>query len=359
MEFTKDSLMRALNKNFKFDISKDSIFGNVITVDAKTAYRFCLTTNSNYLIDRYGLNLFGKFKTFNHRNYSLNQGLFLIDHKTGTISDKNLPAKLYEMYPFIFKGDKKIIFIDGKNPSEIISSTFKKITKNNGNNEEYIVNVVHKQGSQWEHYFEFMASEFFIRKKYLTDLQLPWDYHGRPDFGIYKHPILKQLKSLGLIKNGALILELSSLKTFNSKYSPTSEKTDSYKSFVGEVKTKQNKSQILDYLKKGISNAGYEFIPNKQKSEIFSGLVNIDEDDKIQIQEAPQNEFLDKNKMKKDCEWFNNYLKLHLLGNLALFEIEELMEKIIKSNKLTFFNLIKLIKIIELSEILEVIENGL
>lgn len=361
--FDKDYLLEVLKLNFQYKIIKDEIFDEVLELDERTAYRFCLTTNSYYLIDKFGLRLFGRFRTFNHRNYSLNQGLFLIETSNGKIINNNLPVTLYSKYPFIYNGKKKIIFIDGNETSDIIEETFNKIVSNGGDYREYIVNIVHKNGSQWEHYFEFMASEIFIKNGYFTDIQLPWSYHGKPDFGIYKHQLLNILKSANLIENGALILELSALRLFGVKSNLSkSGKTTikfAYESIVGEVKTIQKKSQILRYLKIGLSFKGYEFIPDKKQREYYSGLIKINSQNKIILDPAPINPYFDENKVKKDLEWFECYLKIHLLGNLYLDELEKLMKKTTNQSELTFKNLISLVHKIDFNEIVGVIENGL
>lgn len=362
MKFTKTDLIEILNKNFGYSIINDKTFGKLIQLDAQTAYRFCLTTNSNYLIDKYGLCLFGRLRTFNHRNLSLNQGLFLLENKTGEIIDNNLPMTLFRKYPFIPNGDKKIIFIEGKNTSEIISETYNQLIEDKQKCEDYIINVVNNNGAQWEHYFEYMASETFIKKGYLTDIQLPWDYHGRPDFGIYKHQLIDDLKGMRVISNGALIPELSAIRAFyesKGKAITHQSKPIQYEMLVGEVKTKQIKSQILDYLKKGFPIMGYEFIPNKKNSEAFCGLINIDENNKIQIKESPINPEFDTNKAKSDLEWFNCYLKIHLLGNLELPELRSMMNKNIKTDELNFINLIKLVKKVDILSILGVVKHGL
>ncbi len=72
----KNYLTELLKLNFGYKEVRDVLFGTVSEIDEKIAYRFCLTTNSYYLVDKYGLRLFGRFRTFNHRNYSLNQVLF-------------------------------------------------------------------------------------------------------------------------------------------------------------------------------------------------------------------------------------------------------------------------------------------
>jgi hypothetical protein len=361
MIFNKENLIKILKLNFGYKIIDDDIFGEVIELDARIAYRFCLTTNTYYLVDKYGLRLFGRFRTFNHRNFSLNPGLFLMDPETEELSDENLPRQIFDKFPFVYEGKKKLIFIESHNTPKVIEETYKDIILSGKNPDDYILNLVHKDGSQWEHYFEFMASELFIKKGYLTDIQLPWSYHGTPDFGIFKHSITEKLKSVNLIENGALILELSSLRIFNKKTKSTSNLSnneENYKFIVGEVKTKQTKSQILEYLKTGLCFKGYEFIPNKKKKEQFCGLIKI-QDNKIIIEESPESEFLDSEKVKVDFIWFNQYIKIHLLGNLELSEIKKLLSKYIESDKMSFSNLIKLLDVIKINDLIEVINNGI
>ena len=358
--FNKKYLMELLKINFHYKELEDSVFGKVLEVDVQTAYRFCLTTNSYYLVDEYGLRLFGRYRTFNHRNYSLNQGLFLIETNNQEIINNNLPAKLYLKHPFIYKGTKKIIFIDGSDTSNIIADVFNKIISKKKNNQDYILNVVHPDGSQWEHYFEFMASEIFIKKRYFTDIQLPWSYHGKPDFGIYKHQLTEILRSANLIKNGALILELSALRLFRSISSIEKEpqiinsKID-YEFSVGEVKTIQQKSQIEEYIKTGLCFKAYEFIPNKKEKSEYCGLIKINSKNHIIIDESPKNIYFNKEKSDEDLKWFEMYVKIHLLGNLSLDEIRELMKNNINKFKLTFQNIIILVEKIDFKDIIEVI----
>ena len=175
--------------------------GELLLLDARSAYRFCLSTNSYYLPDKYGFSFYGRFVTFNHRSYSFLPGLFQIN-RDGEITSENLPHQINKMLPFIFKGDKKILFIEVDDGSDrLIEEYYKIITKLGENPEEYILNVVFKNGSRWEHYFEYIAIEHFSRKGFLTDVQLPWNYHGRPDFGLYKHPLVTLLNKNHLIYN--------------------------------------------------------------------------------------------------------------------------------------------------------------
>lgn len=366
MKFDKNHLIKLLEINLNFNVVKDELFGKVIKLAEQDAYRFCLTTNSYYLVDKYGLRLFGRFRTFNHRNYSLNQGLFLIETKNEEIVNNNLPQTLFLKYPFIFEGAKKIVFIESKNTSTVIEDTYNKIIAAGKNPKEYILNIVNTSGAQWEHYFEFMASEIFIRKGFFTDIQLPWSYHGTPDFGVYKHKLIDILKSVNLIENGALVLELSALRLFNKGDNRKSKKIprciselSEYEFRVGEVKTTQKKSQILEYIKTGLCFKAYEFMPKKDNHESYCGLIKITSEDKIVIDDGPVNPYFKPKKMKEDLEWFESYIKIHLLGNLSLEELKLLFEKELGESKLTFLHLIKLVKKITFKNLLEVVNNGI
>ncbi len=363
MLFSKEALVQTLRKNFNYKLVNDKIFGNLIELDTRIAYRLCLTTNTYYLNDKYGLRLFGRFITYNHRNFSLNQGLFLLNPRTQKFSESQ-PLVLFKQFPFIYRGAKKLIFVDSQITHEIIQRKFETISSAGLNPEDYIVNLIHRDGSQWEHYFEFMASEYFIKNGYFTDIQLPWSYHGRPDFGIYKHPNIDILKSMGLIKCGALILELSALRLFNkidfNFNNINNSDNGAYDEFVvGEVKTKQTKTRILEYLKTGLPFRGYEFIPNKENREVFCGLIKIDENNIIQIQKSPENKYINYEKIQEDSDWFNCYLKIHLLGNLYSSEIQDLMSQQINESLLNFTNLNKLVKKVNALTILKRIKDGI
>jgi len=364
MFFTKRNLIEIFETNFGYNIIQDEIFGDVLEVDARTAYRFCLTTNSHYLVDKYGFSLFGRFRTFNHRDFSLIPGLFDINPQTHEISDRNFPHKIYEKYPFIFNGDKKVIFVESHEISRNTAEIYNKIIRANKKTDDYIVNFVHRDGSQWEHYFEFMASEIFIKKGYFTDIQLPWTYHGRPDFGAYKHHLVRILNEMDIIENGALILELSALRLFREMHNTSNnndgENNNNYEFLVGEVKSTQKNSQILKYLMTGLCFKGYEFIPNKKRREEFCGLIKINQDNRIIIEEGPISEYMDFKKIKTDLEWFDSYLKINLLGNLTLSELKKLMVEYIGSEELTFYNLINLVKEkINTIKLLEIVKNGI
>lgn len=358
---SKKNLIDILVKNFNFQVIADEIFGESLLVDANEAYRFVLTTNSYYLLDRYGIRLFGRFRTFNHRDSSLIPGLFLINKSNQIINGRNLPANMVKKYPFIFRGNKKIIFIESHNTSEVISNCYKKIKDSGYNPEDYIVNLIHRNAAQWEHYFEYLTCEYFRRKGYLTDIQLPWNYHGRPDIGIYKHDIIEKLSSYNIIEGGLFFSELSTLRYFNRKnmYDYESMLNDfEYEFIVGEVKSKQKNSQIEKYLKTGICHKGFEVIPKKIKPDKNCGLLKIDDDNLIYYIDSPPNPYLDKGKVSKDKIWIDKYLKINLLGNFSVLELQKITKKYTNSNTLDFKDLLNLVEKIKINDILEELING-
>ena len=196
-----------------------------------------------------------------------------------------------------------------------------------------------------------LISEYFINKGYIVDTQIPWTYHGRPDFGLYKHRLSNILNKYHF-NNGISIAELSALRFFNKK--KLKEKRScpiKYKFIVGEVKTSQHKSQILNYLKNGIANAGFEFIPTKKNVEKYSGLINLDSNNKINIKNNIENIFFDIEKQKNDIIWFNKYLKINLLGNFSNQELLSFVSKYLKKDSLTLKSLIELSEVISFNDI--------
>ena len=355
MEFSRKTIVSIFDANFqdKFFYDKDLNL-DVLELTAKEAYRFMLTTNSHYLIDEYGLSLFGRFRTFNHRNYNLTSGLFNYYNKR--FSDENLPLKLREKYPFIFQGNKKIIFIEVSKSNNVIKETYEKLVSLNKNPRNYIINLVYKNGSNWEHYFEYFAIRYFLNKGFFTDIQLPWSYHGCPDFGLYKHNLQ------GYSSNPFFIIELSSIKAFNeeSKLNINSRLNEDYEFVVGEVKTKQLRSQINEYLETGIPNSGVEFIQNKKNRNKNSGLISINKEFKIVLSDFINNKFFDKNISKKDEKWLKDYIKINLLGNLTFEEILFLYKLKFKNEaELTLGNITKLVKVLTIEDIIKIIKDGI
>ena len=219
----------------------------------------------------------------------------------------------------MFEGKKKIIFLETDSTNGQVLKLQEEISKAGLFKEDYILSFINPRGSNWEHYFEYMACKKFSEDGYLLDLQIPWNYHGRPDFAVYSHEFSDQLRDYGWYSGGAFIQELSSLSAFGKdkgqKFKAIGVKK--YEFRVGEVKSQQKTSQIMNYLKVGVCNSGYEFMPDKRESEEYCGLISISNHYDLDVKEPPTNPFFNETLNKKDMMWFQNYLKANLIGNLS------------------------------------------
>ena len=354
-KYSIEYLEQLLIKNVKCDYVSDSFFGNIIEFSPRVAYRFLLCTNSIYMYGNIAHPFFGLLQTFNHRNKNLGGGLFVLKNDKKIIN--TLPSIWNKKYPTLFTRKKKLLLLDPKKSSdtEILYSVYHKIISNNLDPLDYILSFVKKTGSGWEHYFEFLISEKYINKGYLTDIQIPWSTQEIPDFGIYKHNFINEIKKNNWISNGALILELSALRYFKKAKNIILNHDNDYQFIVGEVKTTSKSSQIENYLTAAISHEGLEFIHHKKNHEINSNLAFINSDFVIEIKGKLQNPYTNQEKVKIDKEWFEIYLKLQLLGNLNINELRTLFISILNTSDLSVSNLLLLSKLIDLNKILKII----
>ena len=226
-----------------------------------------------------------------------------------------------------------------------MEKTYNQLLKNNKNHREYYLNLVDNNGAGWEHYFEFIVSEFFIKKNYIVDTQLPWSYYGTPDFGIYHNEN----------KNGFLISELSSINNFKNKkrFLDLDSKINSF--IVGEVKTKGKKSQIDKYINTKWPSHSYEFFYSLEKNETKKdGLIYIDNQNLIKISDPKKtpHKIIDPNYF----QWFQTYLKINFLANFDINTLRKISLNTINDKKLNGNNLIKLSNKLSFKEILNLLD---
>jgi hypothetical protein len=324
MLFSSETLSRILEVNFGYHRVQDVIFGEVLEISPIEAFRYSAITNSPYLLTEYGYSPFGKLITFNHRNYSINSGLF--DFSKKEIDLLNAPVKLSSLYPSLFSGNKRLVFINTKT-SNIESKIFSKIKNAGKEPKNYLITKVKKTGSDLEHFFEFIACKVFSNQGYYCENQIPWSYHGKPDFAAYKSTLFNVLSERRLISNGGFIIDLTMIPIIE-KSGVTSHKN--YEVVVGEVKSKSQKSQILDYLKTGLPDWVIEIMPDKKMSTEKVGLLRIKDDFEVEIIRPKTLSSIEKVK-SADQEWFENYIKSLLLSNIP----SESLIKIIKSHSPT------------------------
>tara|TARA_B100000902_G_scaffold8895_1_gene11158 strand:+ start:1444 stop:2517 length:1074 start_codon:yes stop_codon:yes gene_type:complete len=354
-KYSKEYLEKLLINNVQCDYVFDSFFGEIIEFTPRVAYRFLLCTNSIYMSGNLATPLFGQLQTFKHRKENLAGGLFVLKDDEKIIN--TLPSIWNKNYPTLFTRKKKLLLIDpGKtSDTEILHSVYQKIISNHLDPLDYILAFVKKSSSGWEHYFEFLISEKYIQQGYFTDVQIPFSTQEIPDFGIYKHEYIKEIKKNNWINSGALILELSALRYFRKNQDVVLNDDYDYQFIVGEVKTNSKSSQIENYLTSGISHQGMEFIHHKKNHEKHSNLAFVNSNFEIEIKGSLQNPYINREKIKIDKQWFESYLKLHLLGNLNINELRTLFVSKLNSSDLTVPNLLLLSKLIDINELLKII----
>lgn len=334
-KFSIDYLLALFKQVINFNEIEIDINERIIEVDARTAYRFALCTQSYYLNDEYnGIYLKKEFSSFNMRNLELSSGIY-------KFQDNFLHSLKNHRLTEIFSGKKRIILKEGKISSVEISDIFNKLLNLQEDTSSYLLTCADPNGSEWEQFYEFYLSEFFIAKKKITDVQIPWP-RGTPDFSYYQHEITHSI-------GGFLMPELCNLRFFLKQDTPYSIPDNSVYDEIKivEVKSSQKKSQAKKYLDKKITNSVYEFFPDGKNNNPPLGLLFL-ENFKLQVINQSEENFFN----KKDQKWFNDYLKINLLANLTVNDIAQLINvknitnaKLIDSlDKITFNGLIGVIK---------------
>lgn len=339
-KFSVDYLIFLLKQVIEFNEVNLDIPERVIELDARTAYRFALCTETFYLNKEYsGVYLKKAFSSFNMRSLELSSGIF-------TFKDNCLQSLKNQKIPDIFSSKKRIIIKKGRISSEVISDTYNRLLNLEEDTASYLITCADPNGSQWEQFYEFYLSEYFIAKNQITDVQIPWPYGGTPDFSCYQHPIAKSI-------GGFLMPEVCNLRFFlNQEIAQVIPDDIFYEEIkIVEVKSSQKTSQAKKYLDKKITNSIYEFFPDGEKNNPPLGLLFL-EDFKLKeiSHDAEENLY-----NKEDQEWFNHYLKINLLGNLKINEIANL----INVEEITKAELVNSLKEITFSEILRVIKYGI
>lgn len=318
-KFSIDYLLSLFKKVIDFKEIEVDINERVIEVHARTAYRLALCTQSFYLNEEYsGVYLKKLFSSFNMRNLNLSSGIY-------EFQDNKLHSLANHKIPNIFMGKKRIILKEGKISADVMSDLYKKLLYLKEDTSSYLLTCTDPKGSEWEQFYEFYLSEYFIARDKITDIQIPWPYGGTPDFSYYQHEITDSI-------GGVLIPEICNLRFFLQQDTShnISDKSLYNEIKIVEVKSSQKSSQAKKYLDQKITNAIYEFFPNGNKNNHPLGLFFL-EDFELKEINYQQKEIYS----KKDQKWFNDYLKINLLANLNIDEIADLISvKNITRNKL-------------------------
>lgn len=332
MRLDKNNVIKILNKSFGFKIVSHPVAGEIIKLSALDAYLYSAITGHPYLCNLTGgFSPNGLMQVFNQANsYNMVSGMF---DRTGRF--KYTPLLLSEEYSFVKEKDKFIVPLEYNKHSEYEAKRkkmFEELTKKGFDPSDFVICTIKKSTSGYgmEPFCEYVTSEYFRRRGYLTETQIPFYYNGgTPDFAAYDFPdVLSILRKTGLISSGATLIELSTLRLFKGKKS-TPQESKEPEAVVGEAKTSSREAikQIKKYLGKKIFNRAYEIIPHKDKPEVICGLITFNNSGDVVVYEGKEPPLISKRSQIDYFEWLGNYIKYFLLANLSNSEFDKFYEK--------------------------------
>lgn len=332
MKLDKENVIRILNRNFGFKVIDNPVAGKVVGISALDAYLYSSITGHPYLSNpNGGFSPNGLTQVFNQANsYNLVSGMF---DRMGRF--KYTPLLLSRDYPFLTDPEKFIVPLEYGKHSEYETkrkALYKNLKEQGLNPANFIICTIKKSTSGYgmEPFCEYVTSEYFRRRGYLTETQIPFYYNGgTPDFAAYDFPdVLNVLRNHKLITHGTTMIELATLRLFKGKR-PKSSESKSTEALVGEAKTSSLEAinQIKKYLGKKIFNRAYEIIPHKAKPELICGLITFSEAGDILIYEGKEKPLVDLKVQAAYFDWLGNYIKYFLLANLDNSEFSGFYEK--------------------------------
>ena len=359
MEINSKVALDIFENNFDYVIC-ETILGKAIRMNCYDAFLYANVTGAGYL-DNYVLPFSpkGLLKIF--------YNAFDYNFVTGIFDDGNLkytPYNLSITKPFLFNGDKYIIFVEFNSENELRTKLkeFINICENNNiNKTDFIIQRIEtsKVGNGMESFLEYIACEHFRKKGYIVENQIPLAATvGSPDFAGYSLYELNKVENVSkFFTNGFHIIELSMLRL--KKDVLKSGEFARNENIVGEAKTSTTKmaSQLEKYLKTGLFPIGFEMHPEKTKlTHSHFGLLTI-KNNKIIVEYPKTFIQYESNYSSAEYEkWLMNYVKFYLIAN---FTNDELLKFYQKNNdtKISESNLVEFISKITVDEILQSIRE--
>lgn len=360
----KNSMIEILHKNFGFKKVKDPFGNPAIQLSARNAFRYSLIEGTPYLAQEYGYTCKEQLRVFYGRS-SLNDGF--VYYTPGLFGVKRIGEKIYldegnapyylnKKFPTMFHGDKTIIFHEEEkleSRAESERDFHKKIKEKKSDPSEYLLSTVSASNSRKESFLEFVASQYFNSKGYLTENQVPYaNNQGVPDFAAYKSPLIHTLIDKKFIESTCPLSEISTTCVFSNKGKSLQTKID-YEVVIGEAKTDSDATkQLCTHKNLGLSSYLFEIFAKQKRKNDF-GLLKFDDDYMINFDKGPK-QLVDKILLKKDEEFFENYIKFYLLANLPIEKIkeefvklknyresEQLIQNVMKKNFLDVVNFVE------------------
>jgi len=347
-----------LERNFGYDVVETE-FGKAIKMSAYDAFLYSNVTGAGYLDN--SLMPFspkGLMKVFyNAFDYNFVTGLF-----DGSFL-KNTPRNLHRLKPFLFDGDKYLLFEEFEKEQDLqnrLSGIIKTCIDEGADSRQYVVHRVEtsKNGNGMESFMEYIACEYFKKYGLIVENQIPLTADvGSPDFGAYSLASLDETNPfIECFNTGFHIIELAML--FLNRHSPNDAKNYLNGNIVGEAKTSTftMRKQLDKYLKTGLFKMGFELHPfKKNPSDEGFGLLSF-ADNYISLSLPKKKTFHLKIYSLREYEkWLNNYCKYYLIANLTNDELSEYMLREFHTNRADQKTLIEHINSMDLKALLKYI----
>jgi len=326
---------------------KNSPLGYGVTCSPRAAFILSALTGATYFDSHiFPFTPRGLMKVFNSVNeYKIVNGLF--DGKNIV----NSPICYVGKKDYLFHGLKLIV------PVEFDSEqSLRQIFREAYGDEDTDPNIlilkieVSKKGHGLEPLMEYIASQFYSAKGYITETQLPLSHAlGSPDFfACSDNKIQSNFRREGFFYKGFNMIELTMLSTFrDTPLNPGKVEKISDEFIVGEVKTSTTsmEKQIRKYCSSGIFTSAIEIHPTKSTSSTIEfGLLNLrDNAPKLTLPERNA-DFSNIQEVKKFKPWFEAYLKAYLIGNYSQEDLPLLYRQIFNRSMSTKNDLICLIR---------------
>ena len=353
MEINAHSIFKIFENNFSFPIVH-TILGQAIKMDAYSAYNFSNVTGAGYLDDpTYPFTPKGVMKIF--------RDAFSYNIVTGIFDRENLyysPINLQKTRSYLFSGDKYIIPLEcmtEKEFTENLENAYSTLLNSKQNPTDYLFFRIEiwKNGNGMECFLEYLACEYFKKKGYIVENQIPLVHTvGSPDFAGYK--IKNQAK-------GFYVTDLSTLRI--TKNYELLDFLDIDHAIVGEAKTSTTMmtAQLQKYLNTSLFSEGYELHPDKISpgSDAF-GLLTISKDYKVICNEPTIKYSKSESSMyseRKYLEWYNNYLKFYMISNLENSELKDLINSKNVKGKYCQQKIVEVISEMDLLEVANLIKE--
>ena len=352
MELNGKSLLKIFPAELGYEVVETCV-GKAVKMPAMDAYLFANVTGASYLDNPvYPFTPKGTTKILREA--------FRYNFVTGIFDNGQLlyaPSVIREKRPCFFEGDKYVLLQELQDENsfrETVAALCNQISANGSDPRNFLVYriEVSKKGNGMEPFLEYLACEYFKKKGYIVENQIPLTHTvGSPDFGGVK------LKGS---QRGFHIIELAMMR-LTRNYSLVDDLTIDHL-IVGEAKTATTimAGQLAKYLNTSIFSKGYEMHPDKSDPSFpCYGLFNIGGDYTVRCRE-PVEPYSNVGEtvfnLDEYLHWYYNYLKLYIAANLSNEELRDMVVQ--RYGRYSVENLVKRIDTIPIDEIMKWVKES-